>query len=137
MHEMNAALVVRTDFSDHPTWEAVRAAIQAPVGDYPFYANVEFVDERQYAGLDTERAIAVLEPLTPYHFVMLADSLTMTHHEHPLLVIDLFTERGRTFRALPSQIQSIENNLSIANMDFAEFANAVDADGVFRSFPEP
>jgi hypothetical protein len=26
----------------------------------------------------------------------------------------------------------VENNLSLANMDFDEFADAVDADGVFR-----
>jgi hypothetical protein len=28
----------------------------------------------------------------------------------------------------------IENNLSTANMDFAEFADEVDDDGVFRGF---
>jgi hypothetical protein len=50
------------------------------------------------------------------------------------LVVDLFEEPGRTFRAVPSAIQSIENNLSIANMDFWEFADNVDAAGVFRGF---
>jgi hypothetical protein len=30
----------------------------------------------------------------------------------------------------------VENNLSIANMVFAEFAGAVDEDGVFRGFSE-
>jgi hypothetical protein len=59
----------------------------------------------------------------------------MTAAEHHLLVIDLAREPGREFRAVPSAIQSIENNLSIANMDFAEFAGAVDEDGVFRDFP--
>jgi uncharacterized protein DUF6924 len=28
----------------------------------------------------------------------------------------------------------VENNLSLANMDFEEFADSVDADGVFRGF---
>jgi hypothetical protein len=49
--------------------------------------------------------------------------------------MDLCNRRGRTFRAIPSQIQGIENNLSIANMDFYEFADWVDEDGVFRGFP--
>jgi Domain of unknown function (DUF6924) len=31
-------------------------------------------------------------------------------------------------------IQAIENNLSIANMDFAEFADNAGANGVFREF---
>jgi hypothetical protein len=29
----------------------------------------------------------------------------------------------------------VENNLSLANMDFHEFADNVGADGVFRGFP--
>jgi len=44
---------------------------------------------------------------------------------------------GRSFRAIPSAIQSIENNLSIANMGFSEFARATDLDGIFRRFPAP
>jgi len=33
-----------------------------------------------------------------------------------------------------SELWGIENNLSIANMDFWEFAAAVDEDGVHRGF---
>ncbi len=50
--------------------------------------------------------------------------------------MDLYDGSGHEFRAIPSQIQGIENNLSIANMDFEEFAEAVDEDGVFRGFPQ-
>jgi len=53
-----------------------------------------------------------------------------------VLVVDLFEERGRSFRALLSQVQSVENNLSLANMDFSEFAESVERDGVFRGFDE-
>ena len=56
----------------------------------------------------------------------------MTHTESPLRIIDLFDEPGREFRAIPSQIQGIENNLSISNMCFYEIAELVDEDGVFR-----
>lgn len=41
---------------------------------------------------------------------------------------------GRTFRIIPSEMWGIENNLSIANMDFRDFADSADADGVFRGF---
>jgi hypothetical protein len=50
--------------------------------------------------------------------------------------VDLYESSGQEFRAVPSRVQSIENNLSIANMDFEEFAEAVDRDGVFRGFPK-
>jgi hypothetical protein len=42
---------------------------------------------------------------------------------------------GRTFRVIPSEAWGVENNLSISNMGFAEFADAVDDRGVFRGFP--
>jgi hypothetical protein len=51
-----------------------------------------------------------------------------------VLVIDLREDRGRHFRAVTSHVHSIENNLSIANMDFFEFADNVEIDGVFRGF---
>jgi hypothetical protein len=63
------------------------------------------------------------------------DRLATRHKDFPILVIDLQDEPGRTFRAVPGEIQSIENNLSIANMRFYEFANNVGPDGVFRGFP--
>jgi len=52
-----------------------------------------------------------------------------------VLVVDLYDEPGRSFRVVPQEAWSVENNLSISNMDFEEFADSVDADGVFRGFP--
>ena len=69
---------------------------------------------------------------------MVADGVTMRSADNPVLVVALGDERGREFRAAPTPVHSIENNLSIANMDFHEFADAVGDDGVFRGFrPEP
>jgi hypothetical protein len=31
----------------------------------------------------------------------------------------------------------VENNLSVANLDFEDYADRVDADGIFRGFPDP
>jgi hypothetical protein len=67
-------------------------------------------------------------------FLLIVDDVTVRELEHPILVVDLWSEPGREFRAVPSAVQWIENNLSIANMDFAEFADAVDKDGIFRGF---
>lgn len=41
-------------------------------------------------------------------------------------------ERLRTFRVVPHEVWSVENNLSIASMDFDGFLGAVDEDGVVR-----
>ena len=130
-------LVLRTHFSDQRTWQALCAAIQAPVGDYGFRASVDFVDDARNSGLGPDQLLGRFAKGGEQTFVIVADDETMSHPEHPLLVVDLYTERGRAFRAAPSAIQAIENNLSIANMDFREFADAIDEDGVFRGFPQP
>jgi hypothetical protein len=69
-------------------------------------------------------------------FIIVTDQTATSHPDHPLLIVDLYDSSGREFRAVPSQIQGIENNLSIANMDFEEFADSVHEDGIFRGFPE-
>ena|SRR5690348_12991094 len=126
------ALVVRTDFSDDATWRAVCATIREPVDD--FVAYVDFVDDRAFDGVSVEQLLE-LGRATQGSFIIAADAQTMRGAERSLLVLDLRAEPGRTFRAVPAAVQSIENNLSIANMDFHEFADSVDADGVFRDFP--
>jgi hypothetical protein len=127
------ALVLRTDFSDQAAWETIRDAIRAPVGE--FHAYVTFVEETAYDGLTRAQLLELFDEDRDHTFVIVADRTSMADAEHVLLVVALFRERGREFRAIPSQIQSIENNLSIANMDFHEFADSVDDDGVFRGFP--
>jgi Domain of unknown function (DUF6924) len=78
-----------------------------------------------------------------YFFV--ADTRTIADPEHPILVVnnedpfddddpELTVPCGATFRVIPSHIVDPEANLSLANMDFVEFADATDDDGVFRGF---
>jgi hypothetical protein len=52
-----------------------------------------------------------------------------------LLVVDLKRRPGRSFRVIVQELWGVENNLSLANMDFEEFADSCDPDGVFRGFP--
>jgi hypothetical protein len=126
------ALVLRTDFSDEAVWEAVRAASTAPSAD-GFWANLSFVSAPTFADLTPEHVAAL--PRAGYRsFLFLVDSVTITDPEMPLVAVDLLHEPGRWFRVIPAEMWSIENNLSIANMDFFEFADNVDPDGVFRGF---
>ena len=126
-------MVVRTDFSSEQVWVAVRELMLAETGD-GFRAYVEIVDDAAFGGYEPDSVLASVGADYAYSFVIIADRTTMTDAEHPLLIVDLVHERGRSFRAIPPAVQGIENNLSIANMDFHEFADAVDQDGVFRDF---
>ena len=133
--ESEDMLVLRTDFSDDATWEAIGDEVRAPVGVLGFQANVRFVDDREYDGVPNAEVPGLFRAGSNHGYVILADQVSMTHPDHPLLILDLLEEAaGGQFRAIPSAIQSIENNLSIGNMDFEDFATAVDDDGVFRGF---
>lgn len=128
-------LVIRTDFSDDAAWSAIQRAIQAPVGEEGFLANVRFVDDRAYEGAGKDQLLPMLVGAEPWNsFAIIADATTMAAPERALLVVDVSDEPGRDFRAVPTSIQSIENNLSLANLDFSDFADSVDADGIFRDF---
>jgi hypothetical protein len=128
--ETENPLVIRADFSDDAAWKALCAAIEQPVGQ--FRAFVEFLDDPAYEGLTAEQVLARVPENFNHGFVFIVDQTALTHPEHPILVVDLFDEPGRAFRLIPSEMWAVENNLSIANMDFAEFANEVDEDGILR-----
>ena len=136
----NCPLVIRTGFNNQQAWKKICKLISAPVpspAGEPFYAYVEFLDDKDFGGLSTEELLACVPGDYKHSFLCVVDSATIAHPEFPILVVQLRGVRGRSFRAIPGAIQSIENNLSIANMDFFEFANAVDSDGIFRGFPAP
>jgi hypothetical protein len=134
--ETESPVVLRTDFSSQAAWERICATILEPVGELELVANVECVDDSDYKGATPDQLLKNVSKDYPYSFVILVDQTAIKQPDHPVLVIDLLGEPGRQFRALPSQIQSIENNLSIANMEFEEFAESVDENGVFRGFDE-
>jgi len=127
-------LVVRTDFENQRAWEVIRSMILAPVRGpgYTFHAHVCFLEALTFSGLGLVGVAAAVPENYSYPFLFILDRDATTHPESPILVLEQHS--GRNFRAIPSTIQAIENNLSIANMSFFEFADHADADGVFRGF---
>jgi hypothetical protein len=137
--ETNNPLVVRIDFENQRAWKRVCKLIRAPVpaiGD-TFYAYVQFLDDVAFRGLGAAELLARVPSGYKHSFLLVVDSAAINHPEFAILVIDLRGVDHRQFRAIPAAIQSIENNLSIANLCFSEFADAVDEDGIFRGFPTP
>jgi hypothetical protein len=147
--------VVRTDFSNNQVWDEVKRLVSMPhndpLSDIVFYANVRFVEESLFANLTGEQVVHALPERYPGFVVFAFDSETIKCREHSLLVVGFLPQGDdpslfarspsqtpvneiQAFRAIPAAIQSIENNLSIANMDFKDFAGAVNSDGIFRGF---
>ena len=126
------ALIIRTDFSDESAWKSLTAAVREPVD--PFIFNMEILDDRANDGASAEEIVGLLPQDYAHSFIVFADNVAISQSDHPLLVVDLLEEPGRHFRAIATEVPSIENNLSIGNMGFEEFANSVDENGVFRGF---
>jgi len=147
--------VVRASISSDQSWELIKKLVAAPQKDslsgMEFTANVRFVEDPLFANLPIHDIVRSLPADYPGYLVFVVDTQSDQGNEHSLLVVGFSPQRDdpkdfarkpnqtpveeiRSFRALPSTIQSIENNLTIANMDFEDFRNAVYQDGVFRGF---
>lgn len=130
----NRSLLLRIDFTDDQAWNRLCDAIQEPSKE-GFIAYFEYVNDLSYEGLTLkELTDAAINGEKQLSYICVADRVTLTASEQPILVIDCYDQPGRTFRVIPSEVWSVENNLSIANMDFREFADSCDSDGIFRGF---
>ncbi len=137
--------MIRTDFTDDAAWSQVCAAagsgVHAQGPDGLFRAHLDCIDDAEFDGLTIEQLLTRPPGGADLDHVFLADRETITHPDHPILAVDLVAQPGRSFRMVPSEMQAVENDLSIANMDFAELADFVEADetgrtdGIFRGFP--
>ncbi|GAA1905438.1 DUF6924 domain-containing protein [Williamsia serinedens] len=134
----DASVLIRADFTDDAAWQQLVEDAQAPSTPDEFMADLLPVDDIAWDGITAEQFITDVSPPPPY-YVFIADHVTMTHPEHPILAVDTGPvdtghEPGRTVRVIPSEMWSIENNLSLANMDFRDFADNASDDGIFRGF---
>jgi hypothetical protein len=125
-------LLLRTDFTDDSAWGALLIVLAE--GDGEFCAHVSPVSDRRFDGAHATQLVEAAAA-SGHTFFLVADSLTFGEREKTLLVVDAYQEPERTFRVMLAEAAAVENNLSIANMEFAEFANAAGEDGVFRGFP--
>ena len=125
------SLLLRTDGAHEAEWRAVVELSQreSPEG---CRAGCHPVDDTELYGAGPDDLLIRLQGHRT--FVIVADERALLGPAHPLLVLGVSPEPGRTFRVEPAALWSVENNLSISNMDFHEFADNVDDDGVFRGF---
>ncbi|MFJ3671512.1 DUF6924 domain-containing protein [Streptomyces sp. NPDC090106] len=123
--------LVRTCFSDEESWQSLLVEVSTPNED-DFLANVDIVDDITYQGLSAQEMASLTPPGTA--LLVLADKVTLAVSDRPLLVIRTGAGPHDELRVVAAELWSVENNITWANMDWAEFTDAVDEDGVFRGF---
>lgn len=131
--------VLRTFFEDDAAWMTVCDLIRRPVNVHgqDFFAYVEFIDNPIFRDRTGSELLKMIPPEYGHTFLFIVDETATKGPEFPILVMDLWDEPGRTFRVIQSEVQGVENNLSIANMDFRDFADNVEDDGIFRGLKKP
>jgi hypothetical protein len=152
--QSDQTLFIRTDFSNDAVWQEIRSAASKPGPGFeealgllndvhdaagsalnPLETNLHIVDDLAYAGATVEQLLESLDDDEANHILLIVvDQTAVREPDHPILIVDLLGERGRTFRALPEYVFEIESNLSIGNMDWEEFVNGVDDNGIYRGF---
>ena len=147
-------LVVRTHFGDDKAWQAVLALAAESWGDEDdaedegFESTTYPVDDPTLAGVAVDALRDTLASIDEYlSVVFVADEETMRHPQHPLLAVNLDDEPnfldeegsafGRQFRIVPRQASGVHVNLTLANMDYTDWAQTAKEtpDGVFVDFP--
>ncbi|WP_376778669.1 DUF6924 domain-containing protein [Phytoactinopolyspora halotolerans] len=130
-------IFVRTDYGDDDAWQQALAAANAVYEDdvaERMGAQLQPVESPELANLTPHQLVAL--PREDYlTAIAVADEQAMRDHTVLFVDFDEYGDQiGRTFRSVPWEVELIVANLSLANMDFAEFADSVDSDGVFRGF---
>jgi len=126
--------LVRVDFSDDAAWDMLCELVLAPVGDYRAYVDCVSLEELE--GATPAQLVEALPEGSGHSIILVADTEALRGPDHAVLVVNAEESPLRSFRAIPSQAWSVENNLSLANMDFDEFMDAADSHRVFRGFPD-
>jgi hypothetical protein len=130
--EEEGGYLIRTDFSDPGAWQSTLQAVRARYDI--FEGSFRVIDDPSYAGATPQAIVARLGPRFDQTYIMVVDRTTLSHPERPVLFVNLWERAMDEFRAVPAQVGGIQINLSLANMDFEDYAGAADPDGIFRGF---
>jgi hypothetical protein len=129
---LNCALLVRTDFTSDSIWREVRdQALRGNEEGFQAYLS----QRSAFDGVPWD-AVKAAVPANAHRasVLFIADTTSLTSPDHPVLVVDLLDDGRRPFRCIPPELWAVDNNLNIANMDWADFADAAGESGVFRGF---
>jgi hypothetical protein len=109
--ETENALVLRTEFSNQAAWESICLIIREPVSEWHFLANVEFVNDKEYAGITKDQLIGLIPKHYKHTFMIVVDQTAIVH---PDASFALSPQRYRELKiTYPLQIWTSRNSLRL------------------------
>ena len=122
--------LIRTAFGDDAAWQSLLADMAKEASE-GFRAYVSIVSDLSFENSSAETLARTVALNNKHSIALIADDKAMNISDQTLLVIGTAAPHP-LFRVSVRALWMVENNLSIANMDFVEFTGALDETGVFR-----
>ncbi|WP_306365802.1 hypothetical protein [Nocardiopsis sp. CC223A] len=131
--QANDGLFVRTDFTDDDAWSSLVETVRHPgpdgFGDVvdDFGLHIDFVADPAFDGASPEQLMAVVLPVPEdseqmtAEVVLIADGVTLSDPDRPVLVVPLEDHPGCAFRVPAADVGIMVVNLAIANQDLEDF----------------
>lgn len=135
----DSVLLIRTNFTDNHAWLSIMRAATAE-NDEGFSANLTVLDDASWSGLSAQDVFTAHVGDTVRCIAFIVDEATIHDTvQRAILCVNLGGGGGkgkklRTMRVIPSELWSVENNLSLGNMEWRDFSTALDERGVFTGF---
>src|SRR5579863_1932866 len=85
--------LIRTDFSDEAAWREIVVAARQTNED-GFRAYFDVIDDVAFDGASPEDLAAAASAMGSHSLLIVADKITTTDGEHPVLCIDLLDSAG-------------------------------------------
>jgi len=126
-----ASILVRTCFTRPQSWRRLQHALRTPSPGEGFLPTLDEVDDPAWEDASPEDVLAAAGE---FRVVVVADEKALSEPGFPALVLRRIDSQVHRIRAVATEMWSIENNLSLFNMDFEDFIRSADEDGVFRGF---
>ncbi|MGY5036257.1 DUF6924 domain-containing protein [Streptomyces sp. 900116325] len=135
--DRDAALIIRTDYSDEQAWTAVKEELMRSWGDGDFEPYVHIADDPKWAGFTSAQILSAAVADEELSVVFLADRDSMRDGPLTLLAVAVlareecdsdeeFEADGGEFRTVPAGVHEIHANLMIANLSFGDFKEAAE-----------
>lgn len=133
--QQSPPLLIRTDFSNEALWEGALQVVNPPFDDGD-WRPFTIIDNPLYDGWGVTEFLNAIA--TQPEYVVLVDSVTIAHDEHPVLFLSTddpgteWSDRGTQVRVAGASATMVSDNLLVGNLLLPEFAEQADADGIVR-----
>lgn len=129
----NGSFLVRTSFTDDEPWIDLLTFVLTENQD-GFRAYVRAIDDKAWDGASWEQVREAALTANNNAAVLFIVDRPALGTGYPIQVIDLHEESRHPFRCIATELWGVDNNLNISNMDWEDFSESTDDEGVFRGF---